>query len=800
MAILKGMKSSPPFFLKWGGNMGKNFILARSNLHKTKGQIVAIVVLLLLAASMLNLWLMLSMDYRQNFERCHDRLNAEHVTITVDGNQTEIKEFLAQTLENDNRTAEFSLNDSMHMVGLFENNGGDVNEEMIFLAKQTAISRPVGRVEIIENSGIKSGIYMPILYKSDDIAIGKTIEISIGSNKVSYTVCGFFNSVMAGSHNCAMCEFILTEDKYEELKETGYAPQSTLCSVRLKDKTECEDYEAMLKNAVSSRYPSARAISNSYALVAQSRYISQMICSGIISAMAFLILLIALVVISSNIINYIQENMKNLGTLKAVGFTSRQLICSLLLQFLGLSLIVTVIGIGLSYSLFPFLNTMMASQTGIPYTVHFLPLPLAFTLWISCGTVALVVWLSSRRIKNVEPIIALRQGVRTHNFKRNHVPLEKTRASLNLALALKTTLSGIKHNITVCITMLVLSLVIVFSGVMTENVIVDMTPFLNLIMGEVSDSCINVNAEIEHAFLQEMNADKRVKKVYLYHSIEVRHVGGVGLTAIICDDFSKATNQNIVFEGRFPKFDNEIAVAAKYARERDLKIGDEITITANGKEAAYLISGFTQISNNLGKDCLLTRSGYERLGELQNTSYYLILADDIDIDAFNSEAKERFGNDINAVINVDSMIEGAASVYVSLMTIIVIAILILSAIVIAFVLYLLVRTMIGNKKRDYGILKALGFTTGQLILQTALSFMPATIFSTIAGIAVSCLIINPLTALFLNSIGIVKCTFTVPVGFITVAATWLILFAFAIVCLLSLKIRKIAPRALLAGE
>ena len=134
------------------------------------------------------------------------------------------------------------------------------------------------------------------------------------------------------------------------------------------------------------------------------------------------------------------------------------------------------------------------------------------------------------------------------------------------------------------------------------------------------------------------------------------------------------------------------------------------------------------------------------------------------------------------------------------MVMIVIGVLILSASVIAFVLYLLVRTRLGTKKRDYGIMKALGFTTRQLILQTALAFMPTTVLSTVIGLVVCSLIINPLTALFLSGIGIVKCTFTIPVGFITAAGIGIVLFSFVMVCLLSLKIRKITPRALLAGE
>ena len=416
------------------------------------------------------------------------------------------------------------------------------------------------------------------------------------------------------------------------------------------------------------------------------------------------------------------------------------------------------------------------------------------------GTVALAVYLAARKIKKIEPILALRSGIQTHNFKKNRIPLEKTKAPLNLALALKTTLSGVKHNITVCITMLVLSLIVVFSGLMTENVIADMSPFLNLIVGETADSAINVQCEVEDDFIEKLNNDKRVEKVYLYNSLNLSHVGGAELMATLSDDFENVNNQSVVFQGRFPKYDNEIAVAAKYARENGLKVGNEIEITVNGKTEKYLISGFTQITNNLGRDCLLTRQGYERLGTLQNATYYINLSQDTDIDAFNEEMKDLFPGNINAVINVLATVESAGSVYVNLMTIIVVAILVLSVIIICFVLYLLVRTMLNNKMRDYGVMKSLGFTTKQLVLQTALSFMPAIILSTVIGLIISCLIINPLMSLFLSSMGIVKCTFAPPVLFSVIAGIGLILFAFAFACLLSLKVKKIAPRNLLVGE
>ncbi len=88
--------------------MRKLFLIARSNMRKAKGQTVAIIVLILLAAMLLNLWLMLSMDYKANFLRYHDKLNAEHVTLAVDDADGTVYGFLTETLAKDTAVKEFS--------------------------------------------------------------------------------------------------------------------------------------------------------------------------------------------------------------------------------------------------------------------------------------------------------------------------------------------------------------------------------------------------------------------------------------------------------------------------------------------------------------------------------------------------------------------------------------------------------------------------------------------------------------------------------------------------------------------
>lgn len=780
--------------------MKKNLLIIRSNLRKSKGQTFGIVVLILLAAIMLNLWLMLSLDYKKNFDRYHDKLNAEHVTLVVDNQTVEFRNYMNKILQEKAEISEYRFDNCMHMVGTFPYNQGTINSEFVFMDKNIAVEKEIGKTEIVEETKYTSGVYLPMLYKSKELKTGNTIEITIGSHTITYVICGFFNSIMMGSHNCSVTQILLTTDQYDELSKLNYAPYATVCSIRLKNKAKSAMIEAELKSLVSEQFSDDRLASNCYRIVSQARYISQGICSIILSVMAFLILLISLVIIISNIINYIQTNMKNLGVLKAIGYTSKQMIGTLLLQFLGITLCVAILGTALAYALFPMLNTMMISQTGIPYAISFLPLPMVISLLILGGTVAGAVVLAAYRIHKLEPILALRFGIQTHSFKKNVIPLEKTKFPLNLALSLKMTCSNIKHNITICITMLVLSLVIVFSELMIENVILDMSPFLNLIVGETADSCINVQTEAEVDFLKSIQTDQRVEKAYLYTSLTVSHSEGVELMVTICDDFEKVNNQNVVFQGRFPKYENEIAIAAKYAKEINHKIGDEIKITSSGVTKTFLICGFTQITNNLGRDCLLTRKGYEQFGKLTNVSYYLNLKAGTDINQFNIEIKNQFLDQVNTTINIDETIQASGRVYIQLMTIIVVAILILSVIVIVFVLYLLVRTLINNYKQDYGILKATGFTTRQLIVQLALSFMPAILISTILGVLISSFVINPLMSLFLSTMGIVKCTFKIPVLFSFFAGVGMILLSFVFSCLLSFKIKKITPHTLLANE
>jgi len=383
------------------GNFNRNKLLTLANIRKAKGQTITIIVLVLLSSIMMNLWLMLSMDYQKNFERCHDRLNDGHVNIAACAIDDSFPAFLSDTLKEHPAITEFTVNDALCAPFSFRYNGGEISQLGVLLEKDDALSRNVGKFEITEDSAQKSGIYLPMLYGTgNNYAAGDTITITLGGRELEYTVCGFFNSAMIGSHNCGMVAFLLTEDKFRELSETGGVLRSAYVSARIDDISECEKISADLKNEITGTCPDVTVTGNDYKMITTARYISQMICAGILSAMAFLVLLIGVVVIASNIANYIQENMQNLGVLKAIGYTGGQLVAALLAQFTGITAAAAVIGSALSYCFFPGINEMMIAQTGIPYAVRLQPLPILFTVVFISGIVSMSVYFSTGKIRH----------------------------------------------------------------------------------------------------------------------------------------------------------------------------------------------------------------------------------------------------------------------------------------------------------------------------------------------------------------------------------------------------------------
>ena len=76
-----------------------------------------------------------------------------------------------------------------------------------------------------------------------------------------------------------------------------------------------------------------------------------------------------------------------MSVLKALGYTSAQIVASITLPYAIVSLLFAILGIGLSYTLLPVLCSMLTVQSGFSFAVSFDLLSFVCVACILCGVV-----------------------------------------------------------------------------------------------------------------------------------------------------------------------------------------------------------------------------------------------------------------------------------------------------------------------------------------------------------------------------------------------------------------------------
>ena len=127
-----------------------------------------------------------------------------------------------------------------------------------------------------------------------------------------------------------------------------------------------------------------------------------------------------------------------------------------------------------------------------------------------------------------------------------------------------------------------------------------------------------------------------------------------------------------------------------------------------------------------------------------------------------------------------------------------IVLVVVTAAVVVLVETLLIRSRIIRQWHNYGISKALGFTTGQLMWQTACSNLPTVIFGALIGVLFSIPAGERIMVWALGSFGIRKVEVVTGAGWLFVTFAGIVLVAFAAALLLSGAIRRAEPVKMLA--
>jgi ABC-type transport system, involved in lipoprotein release, permease component len=774
--------------------------LAVANIRNGKSAALSQLVLIFIAALLLTTGMTVIGQIGSFFDRKTDQLRDPHAVMIIE--EAQFKPEYEQFVRSYPGVASAEAEPILLLNGtnfLFNHSNMSIGTVILNAEKERSLS-PLNLIETSKTATAED-IYLSYSFKvSGGYKLGDSFTFHYKEKDYRFRVAGFFETTMMGSQSMGSFKFYLADAAYRNLADSlGESSGGRLLSATLADRYE----GAALLSDFKRAFPEMDSPNNSdytwqidVGTVKSTSTMTVNIVAMLLIAFASVIVLVCLIVIKFRVSNSIKDGMRNIGILQAIGYTNGQILFAFVLQFAGIAFVGSVAGVAASHAAMPFFGGVISSLSGLRWSGSF-DLAVQFgSLFLVVALVLAVTLQSSLRIRKLAPVAALRGGIATHSFRRNYFPLERSKGGLDYVLALKAMMAGRKHNAMIALIMAAVTFGSIFSIILYYNVAKDKTAFIHLVGVETSNVLVTANSgENGQRLRASLEKEDGVDKVTVLDLVETRMEGETVYTNL-SDDFGRLEN-NTAYEGRHPKYDNEISISWLIAKKWDKRIGDTIQVEAGGRTYSYLVTGFSQEINNMGQVANLTLNGMRHLiPDYQATSLHVYLEGKSN-KPFISDIKEKYGDTIRDVIDVDETLKSQTGTYVSAVFAIMVVVLTSTVLVMALILYLVIQTTILKRKQEFGIQKALGFSALQLMNQIAISFVPVAVAGVFIGCLLGCLCTNPLLALLFSSTGIKSVQFVVNVPIIASVGVVIVVLAYIISLLVSRRVRHLSAYSLI---
>lgn len=795
-------------WMKWGGNMGI-LLIAKDNIKKKKGN----AFILFLLVSMAVLLLYVGISVLSNMGNVIDSRNAavngaDYFLLTPSKYPD-----LAWDILNSSKDVKYLEREQAFCipgVKFYKGNAASGNAhqlDFVFLEKD--MGRKLSLIDLTDKGKEwkDNSIILPYYMKAGmGYKTGDTISLVYEDKTLKFEIYGFTEDIMFSTPTNISAEKCFVSKAYfqNEIKELG--TKATVFRGDLKEGVNSEKFEEDMGQILSSKIPDFQYLNNlslNYDTMKYGTGVTANIFMGVLTAFAVLLILIALIIVHFNVNNSIESNIKNIGMLEAAGYTSRQLWASDIMEFLIISIFGACAGLLGANAAAKAVGGMLSSSIGLRWLIGFDVISALISTALVIIAVLMAVMMSSYKYKKIAPLDALRNGIHGHNFKRNYIKLDEAKLPLNFSIGLKNILYNKKKNIAVFFIMVLLSFsaneaVSIYQNfALSQDKLIEVTGFETPdVVVITKDNDKQNSAKTLDDMKQKVNSLDNVEQILEYTAYDMVCRNGENEETVNFDIYDKTGNLVVdnVVEGRRPKFDNEIMLTSLMAEKMDVALGDVVYVEMNGKAKDYLLTGISQGINHLGKKGMITKEGLQRLNsEITPSSLYIYVKDGSDIKSVYNEIKNILPDKNAEVINYQDYVSSTMNSIVNVMKALCLVMLITVILVLAMVLVLLIQAQLVRDKKILGIYKALGYTTGQLIIQTIMSYIPIVSAGAFAGCIAAWFGINPSFVLCLTAFGIKKCSMNISPAYMLGILVLISLWAGFIAVICSVRIRKIVP-------
>lgn len=746
-----------------------------NNLKKDKKSYISFGIVVLITAIMLNLALVLVFQVDNAYDKKLEKMNTATINICIpkaentsslmadiealdDVSEVECREAVfLEAVVNDFRGTDFSMNTMFYNIDEFQDiNKLEIKEESVEMTEQS--------------------IYLPLYVASfGEFGLEDEIVYEILDKKHTFIVSGVLEEMQYGNYGKGLMGAYLPENVYNEFAREYEENVVIEYSIIAGDGTDIKDLYNEIVKLLDEQGITMLASCDKES----TKDTRTMVCNLLILVLlvfALVILLVSVFLCKFRISISIEEDMINMGVLKALGYTGNMIIGSMVLPYILVTVIAALFGVIASYGILPILSEVLTLQAGFSFDLLFDIKALICVEIILVLIVAVFTYTGAKRIKKLQPINAIRGNGEVNKFK---------------------IFVNVKQNVLLFSVSFVLTILVAFASTLFYNVIVKPNNFISTLSEEMPDIILYPDKKYKDNIINVLPNFSSVENV-LEYTVGVVNIDDESITVFACEDFSKVSN-DLCYLGENPKEKNQIALGSAF--EGKYKLGDQIEIYNGDTSFWYEITGFVQSVNYQGKVCEFSVEGYKELStETVTPSLYLYLEDSTDAESVIKELEVNYGDKIKSQVNYQKMTETTKEMYSGLASIIVVVIFVITILIVLFVLYIVVKTLLVQQKQELGIYKAIGYSNWQLIFKMVGGFIPSSVLAVLISSVLGLLYVPEINQFIFQTVGAMKNNMEVSFVFLMIFALIQIVVNFIISISLTMPIKKISAYALIKED
>lgn len=781
----------------------------KGNIRKNKGSYISIAILMFVVSLALTAVFTTIINTNKRDAEAMEEVGFGHIIAAMDYQAGmegyEDYKIFCQELADDIKAQECvedaKLVESMFLQ-IYDVNGGEGNSTTFTVSYETSgLNYKIydeNDNELDDFTLSKGEIIVPVSFKSlYDTKIGDVVTLGKeGEEDLHYEIAAYMEDPYMGSSLMGIKTLLICDDDFKEL-HGNYNGSGIILSIFKDESIGITDVELEKKLNQETGYAGYSWVTLTRTQAYNYMTMLTNIFSGILVIFVVMLVVATLIVLSHNINSSIEQDFVNLGILKAVGMTNKKIKLSIMLGYMVVGVIGAIIGIPVAMPVVSFVNSMTRPAIGLYVDNTPAIFECVLTLVAIFLVIGIFIVLKLRKISKISPVSAISGGRKDVHFS-SLFKLPISKKVLGTSLAYRQLTSGKKQYIGAVL----------------------ITAILTFFMVTISDSCIYfgdedmvsdmfspveyemwINATYDEDWEEKLaDAESIISKYTEYDKfIYGSNYMIINDTQIWCGIISEPDMVKNVYGGRSCTYDNEILITEYMTDYYGIEIGDKVTISLDGNAADFIAVGYYQCTNDTGKNITMSLEGYYRIvGEPEEgsrNSYCYDLVDDEYCEQICEEIAAKYTQE-EVYVDYSSGWSGNDAILGALYGI-TILIYLLSGIFVAITVVLVCAKIFAKEKQDYGIYKAMGFTSAKLRRQFAVRFVICAFVGSVFGIICTLLFADDILGIILEMFGMYNFTSSLNIFAAIIPVVFMSLLYYLFSYVVSKKMKKVTPRILI---